>query len=211
MKTKKIVAALIIIGMIVIDQVVKIAVKTHMALGESFELFPWFKILFVENPGMAFGMSIGSKWILTTFRIIVSAAVMYYLVKLIKMNSRMSYIVTISLLFTGAVGNIIDCMFYGQIFSESTYFSVASLFPAGGGYAPVMLGRVVDMLYFPLFVFPDWVPMLGGQIFFSPVFNVADICVTVSMFALILFFRNDFNDTFERVFTRKKEQNNEEA
>ncbi|MCQ2349222.1 MAG: lipoprotein signal peptidase [Paludibacteraceae bacterium] len=211
MKTKKIVAALIIIGMIVIDQVVKIAVKTHMALGESFEIFPWFKILFVENPGMAFGMSIGSKWILTTFRIIVSAAVMYYLVKLIKMNSRMSYIVTISLLFTGAVGNIIDCMFYGQIFSESTYFSVASLFPAGGGYAPVMLGRVVDMLYFPLFVFPDWVPMLGGQIFFSPVFNVADICVTVSMFALILFFRNDFNDTFERVFTRKKEQNNEEA
>lgn len=211
MKTKKIVAALIIIGMIVIDQVVKIAVKTHMALGESFEIFPWFKILFVENPGMAFGMSIGSKWILTTFRIIVSATVMYYLVKLIKMNSRMSYIVTISLLFTGAVGNIIDCMFYGQIFSESTYFSVASLFPAGGGYAPVMLGRVVDMLYFPLFVFPDWVPMLGGQIFFSPVFNVADICVTVSMFALILFFRNDFNDTFERVFTRKKEQNNEEA
>lgn len=211
MKTKKIVAALIIIGMIVIDQVVKIAVKTHMALGESFEIFPWFKILFVENPGMAFGMSIGSKWILTTFRIIVSAAVMYYLVKLIKMNSRMSYIVTISLLFTGAVGNIIDCMFYGQIFSESTYFSVASLFPAGGGYAPVMLGRVVDMLYFPLFVFPDWVPMLGGQIFFSPVFNVADICVSVSMFALILFFRNDFNDTFERVFTRKKEQNNEEA
>lgn len=211
MKTKKIVAALIIIGMIVIDQVVKIAVKTHMALGESFEIFPWFKILFVENPGMAFGMSIGSKWILTTFRIIVSAAVMYYLVKLIKMNSRMSYIVTISLLFTGAVGNIIDCMFYGQIFSESTHFSVASLFPAGGGYAPVMLGRVVDMLYFPLFVFPDWVPMLGGQIFFSPVFNVADICVTVSMFALILFFRNDFNDTFERVFTRKKEQNNEEA
>lgn len=211
MKTKKIVVALIIIGMIVIDQVVKIAVKTHMALGESFEIFPWFKILFVENPGMAFGMSIGSKWILTTFRIIVSAAVMYYLVKLIKMNSRMSYIVTISLLFTGAVGNIIDCMFYGQIFSESTYFSVASLFPAGGGYAPVMLGRVVDMLYFPLFVFPDWVPMLGGQIFFSPVFNVADICVTVSMFALILFFRNDFNDTFERVFTRKKEQNNEEA
>lgn len=211
MKTKKIVAALIIIGMIVIDQVVKIAVKTHMALGESFEIFPWFKILFVENPGMAFGMSIGSKWILTTFRIIVSAAVMYYLVKLIKMNSRMSYIVTISLLFTGAVGNIIDSMFYGQIFSESTYFSVASLFPAGGGYAPVMLGRVVDMLYFPLFVFPDWVPMLGGQIFFSPVFNVADICVTVSMFALILFFRNDFNDTFERVFTRKKEQNNEEA
>lgn len=211
MKTKKIVAALIIIGMIVIDQVVKIAVKTHMALGESFEIFPWFKILFVENPGMAFGMSIGSKWILTTFRIIVSAAVMYYLVKLIKMNSRMSYIVTISLLFTGAVGNIIDCMFYGQIFSESTYFSVASLFPAGGGYAPVMLGRVVDMLYFPLFVFPDWVPMLGGQVFFSPVFNVADICVTVSMFALILFFRNDFNDTFERVFTRKKEQNNEET
>lgn len=211
MKTKKIVAALIIIGMIVIDQVVKIAVKTHMALGESFEIFPWFKILFVENPGMAFGMSIGSKWILTTFRIIVSAAVMYYLVKLIKMNSRMSYIVTISLLFTGAVGNIIDCMFYGRIFSESTYFSVASLFPAGGGYAPVMLGRVVDMLYFPLFVFPDWMPMFGGQIFFSPVFNVADICVTVSMFALILFFRNDFNDTFERVFTRKKEQNNEEA
>ncbi len=209
MKTKKLLSILLVVGLLLIDQIVKIVVKTHMTLGESIQIFDWFRIVFVENPGMAFGMSLGSKWILTTFRIVVSAAVAYYLYKLVKIDYKTSFIVVIALVFAGAVGNIIDCIFYGRIFSESTYFDVAQLFPAGGGYAPVLMGRVVDMFYFPLFVFPDWVPMLGGEVFFSPVFNVADICITVSMFALILFFRKELNESMDLCFPKRTKENEE--
>lgn len=210
MKSKKILSIVLIVGLLLIDQIVKIAVKTNMTLGESIQIFDWFRIVFVENPGMAFGMSLGSKWILTSFRIIVSAAVAYYLYKLVKLNYKTSFIVVICLVFAGAVGNIIDCVFYGKIFSESNFFEVATLFPGDGGYAPVLMGRVVDMFYFPLFVFPDWVPMLGGEVFFSPVFNVADICITVSMFALVLFFRKELNESMDLCFP-KREKNDEQA
>lgn len=210
MKSKKILSIVLIVGLLLIDQIVKIAVKTNMTLGESIQIFDWFRIVFVENPGMAFGMSLGSKWILTSFRIIVSAAVAYYLYKLVKLNYKTSFIIVICLVFAGAVGNIIDCVFYGKIFSESNFFEVATLFPGDGGYAPVLMGRVVDMFYFPLFVFPDWVPMLGGKAFFSPVFNVADICITVSMFALVLFFRKELNESMDLCFP-KREKKDEQA
>lgn len=210
MKSKKILSIVLIVGLLLIDQIVKIAVKTNMTLGESIQIFNWFRIVFVENPGMAFGMSLGSKWILTSFRIIVSAAVAYYLYKLVKLNYKTSFIIVICLVFAGAVGNIIDCVFYGKIFSESNFFEVATLFPGDGGYAPVLMGRVVDMFYFPLFVFPDWVPMLGGEVFFSPVFNVADICITVSMFALVLFFRKELNESMDLCFP-KREKKDEQA
>lgn len=210
MKSKKILSIVLIVGLLLIDQIVKIAVKTNMTLGESIQIFDWFRIVFVENPGMAFGMSLGSKWILTSFRIIVSAAVAYYLYKLVKLNYKTSFIIVICLVFAGAVGNIIDCVFYGKIFSESNFFEVATLFPGDGGYAPVLMGRVVDMFYFPLLVFPDWVPMLGGEVFFSPVFNVADICITVSMFALVLFFRKELNESMDLCFP-KREKKDEQA
>ena len=210
MKSKKILSIVLIVGLLLIDQIVKIAVKTNMTLGESIQIFDWFRIVFVENPGLAFGMSLGSKWILPSFRIIVSAAVAYYLYKLVKLNYKTSFIIVICMVFAGAVGNIIDCVFYGKIFSESNFFEVATLFPGDGGYAPVLMGRVVDMFYFPLFVFPDWVPMLGGEVFFSPVFNVADICITVSMFALVLFFRKELNESMDLCFP-KREKKDEQA
>ncbi|MDO4190344.1 MAG: lipoprotein signal peptidase [Bacteroidales bacterium] len=210
MKNKKVLAVMLVVCLLLIDQIIKIAVKTHMTLGQSIEIFDWFRIVFVENPGMAFGMTLGKKWILTTFRILVSVGVAYYLAKLVRLNYKTSYIIVISMVFAGAVGNIIDCVFYGKIFSESNLFEVATLFPADGGYAPLMLGRVVDMFYFPLFVFPEWVPLLGGEIFFSPIFNFADVCITVSMFLLILFFRKELNESLELCFPRlwKKDEKN---
>lgn len=189
------------------DQALKIFIKTHMTLGESFHIFNWFQIVFVENPGMAFGVSIGSKYLLTIFRIIIAGIVAYYLFRLMKDNYRKGYIYTIVLVLTGAVGNIIDCMFYGLIFSESTPWQIAQLFPAGGGYTHFLNGKVVDMFYFPLFHFPDWFPVWGGHIFFSPVFNLADSCITVSVFILIIFFRKDFNLTFERYFVKRSQTN----
>ena len=113
------------------------------------------------------------------------------------------FIVCISLILAGALGNIIDCVFYGVFFNESTHAQIASFLPGGGGYAPWFYGKVVDMFYFPLFTFPDWVPLLGGEIFFSPIFNLADSYITVAIFILIIFYHKDFNDTIER-YTKKE-------
>ncbi|MDR1592347.1 MAG: lipoprotein signal peptidase [Prevotellaceae bacterium] len=195
---------LFIVFLLLIDQCVKVWVKTSMSLGESIHVFDWFQIAFVENPGMAFGWSFGNKTILTIFRVLVSAFILYYICVLVKQQYKQSYIFCVSLIFAGAIGNIIDCLFYGVIFSESAFGRVAEWFPAGGGYAPLLEGKVVDMFYFPLFTFPDWVPWLRGEVFFSPVFNVADAAMTTGIFILILFFMRDFNVTFDRVFSRKK-------
>lgn len=182
--------------LLLIDQVVKILIKTNMTIGQSFDVFgDWFKILFVENEGMAFGMAFGGevgKLLLTSFRIILVIALIYYIVKLLKRSDvKMGVIVGFSLIMVGALGNIIDSFFYGVLFSESTYTSVAQFLPEGGGYAPLFHGKVVDMLYFPLIdtTFPEWIPFIGGKAFrfFQPIFNIADSCITCGAFYLLLF------------------------
>ncbi|MBQ4183930.1 MAG: lipoprotein signal peptidase [Bacteroidales bacterium] len=181
---------LILLGavLVLVDQVIKILVKTNMTLGEHFSVFgDWFQILFIENKGMAFGMSFGGvigKYILTLFRIGLFAALCWWISSLLKKKDvPTGVLVGLTLITAGALGNIVDCLFYGLVFSESTPVAVATL----GHYAPFMQGKVVDMLYFPLWTWPDWMPLVGGDIFFEPVFNFADSCVTVGAFYLILF------------------------
>lgn len=201
---KKILPPVILLVALFADQWLKIYVKLNFTLGETVRVFDWFQICFVENPGMAFGLTIGgSKIVLTLLRLVVSAFVVWYLVKLVKMNFKTGYIVVISFLLAGAVGNIFDCLFYGRIFSESTYSSVATFLPEQG-YAPIFFGKVVDMFYFPLFVIPEWVPLFGGDIFFSPVFNLADSYITVSVLVLIIFYHKEFNDSFNKLHSKKE-------
>ena len=186
-------AALIIALVIVIDQAVKIWVKTHFYYGEELEITSWFKILFIENNGMAFGMELGSKLLLTLFRIIASCAFIYYLWRLRNRSDvPRGYVVCIALITAGALGNVIDCIAYGLIFNSPIPPQVAQLFPPDGGYGTLFNGRVVDMLYFPLceWNWPGWVPMIGGEhfVFFQPIFNIADASLSVSVFVLILFY-----------------------
>lgn len=203
---KSLKATLFILLLLTIDQFTKILVKTNMNLYEDIRIFNWFYIHFIENPGMAFGITLGSKTFLTVFRILVSGLVLYYIVKLIKSDWNIGYILCVCLIFTGAIGNIIDCLFYGVVFSESTPWSVATFLPEGGGYAPFLSGKVVDMLYFPIFTFPSWIPFLGGELFFSPVFNFADTSITVGVFILIIFYRKEFNSSFDQFFQKTKKQ-----
>ncbi|MBR5532397.1 MAG: lipoprotein signal peptidase [Bacteroidales bacterium] len=189
----------IIAGVLIIDQVSKFLVKTNMYLGEEIEIFSWFKILFVENNGMAFGMELGSKLFLTLFRVVAIILIGYYIFKLIKDNDNLKrgYIASVSLIFAGALGNIIDCLFYGLIFNAPSFPQIATLFPAEGGYADFMYGRVVDMLYFPLFSFewPSWVPFVGGETFefFEPVFNIADSAITIGIILILIFYRKSLS------------------
>ena len=177
------------VALVVIDQVIKVLVKTNMTLVESIPVLGnWFQLLFVENKGMAFGMAFGGvvgKYILTLFRIVLFGLLCWWISRLLKQEKRVptGVLVGLTLITAGAFGNIVDCLCYGLIFSESTYSTVATL----GHYAPFMQGRVVDMFFFPLWTWPDWMPGLGGHVFFEPVFNFADSCVTVGAFYLILF------------------------
>jgi signal peptidase II len=186
-------AALIIALVIVIDQAMKIWVKTHFYYGEEMQVTSWFRLLFIENNGMAFGMELGSKLLLTLFRIIASAAFIYYLWRL--RNSTdvpRGYVVCIALITAGALGNVIDCIAYGLIFNSPIPPQVAQLFPSDGGYGTLFNGRVVDMFYFPLceWDWPNWMPMIGGNhfVFFQPIFNIADASLSVSVIVLILFY-----------------------
>ena len=184
---------LFIVVLLVIDQVIKIAVKTNMHLYESIWITDWFQIHFIENNGMAFGLSFINKYVLTIFRIVAVTLIAIYLHRQIQQGARTIYIVLLSLLLAGAAGNIIDCMFYGEIFTASSPFYVSYIVQFGQGYSGFLTGKVVDMFYFPLIVttWPDWMPFWGGEefIFFSPVFNFADACVSVSVVALFLFCR----------------------
>ena len=186
-------ALLFIVVLLVIDQIIKIAVKTNMHLYESIWITDWFQIHFIENNGMAFGLSFINKYVLTIFRIVAVTLIAIYLHRQIQQGARTIYIVLLSLLLAGAAGNIIDCMFYGEIFTASSPFYVSYLVPFGQGYSGFLTGKVVDMFYFPLIVttWPDWMPFWGGDefIFFSPVFKFADACVGVSVVALFLFCR----------------------
>lgn len=165
-------------------------------MGESYNVFGWnwFQIHFIENYGMAFGMEFAGSYgkiILSIFRLIAICAIGWYIFTLIKKKSSIFLIITISLIFAGAIGNLIDSAFYGIIFNNSTPFDKALLFPDGGGYASFLHGRVVDMLHFPLFTvqLPSWLPFWGGQpfTFFDPIFNIADATITVGVFILIIF------------------------
>ena len=189
---------LLILLIIILDQALKIWIKTHMVLGQEYHILGnWFIIHFIENNGMAFGMEIAGEFgkiILSLFRIGAVIGIGWYLIYLIKHKASTGLIITISIIMAGALGNIIDSAFYGMIFSNS-YYHVSSMFPAEGGYSSFLHGRVVDMFYFPVLkgTFPDWIPFRGGDsfIFFRPVFNIADSSITVGV-TLILIFQKRF-------------------
>ncbi|MBQ3554608.1 MAG: lipoprotein signal peptidase [Bacteroidales bacterium] len=197
-------SVIVILLVLIIDQTSKFLVKTNMFLGESIEVFSWFKILFIENNGMAFGMELGSKLFLTIFRIVAITLIGFYIFKLIKNSNKLKkgYLISVSLIFAGALGNIIDCLFYGVIFNAPLFPDIATIFPAEGGYADFMYGRVVDMLYFPLFsfVWPDWIPFVGGEYFefFEPVFNIADSAITIGIALVLIFYRKSLSFEFSK-------------
>lgn len=206
-------AILIIIAILLIDQIIKIWVKTNMTLHESIYITDWFRICFIENNGMAYGMEIGSKMVLSIFRIILICIISYYMNIQIKKKARFGYIVCLAMVIAGAIGNILDSMFYGLIFNASSDFYISYFVPFGTGYAPFLMGKVVDMFYFPLIVttWPQWMPLVGGDefIFFSPIFNFADTSISIGFILLLLFYRNELSHlTLKRATTEKKTEDN---
>ena len=189
---------LIVVGVLLVDQLIKIWVKTNMTLHEQIEILSWFKIVFIENNGMAYGMEIGSKLVLSLFRVVAISVLAYYMVGLVKRQARWGYLVCLSMIMAGAVGNLLDSMFYGLVFNASSEFYTSYFVPFGTGYAPFLMGKVVDMFYFPLIVttWPDWVPVLGGNpyVFFSPIFNFADASISVGVVMLLLFYRKEIGE-----------------
>lgn len=211
---------LIILLLLIIDQILKVWVKTHMQLGESIRITDWFYILFIENPGMAYGMTFINKIVLSLSRIVAVSVIGYYIYKVMKREYRTGYLVCLAMIFAGATGNIFDSLFYGQIFTVSTPYNVSEVVPFGQGYAPMLQGKVVDMFYFPLIVttWPEWVPVLGGRdfVFFSPIFNLADSYISVAFVLLLLFFRNELEHIYEVLvegtrFEKKKIEDDGEA
>lgn len=195
--TKGRLATLIVIAILLIDQTIKIWVKTSMMLHESIHVTDWFYITFIENMGMAFGMQLGSKIVLSLFRVFAISALTYYIWLEVRRKSRTGYIVCLAMVLAGALGNLIDCLFYGLVFCESSPFYVSYFVPFGTGYAPLLMGKVVDMFYFPLIEteWPLWMPFVGGEhfVFFSPVFNFADASISVSVVLLLLFYRKEIS------------------
>lgn len=204
------VAAAIVVALLLIDQVIKVWVKTHMTLHEQIEVFSWFKLVFIENNGMAYGMEIGSKLVLSIFRIVAVGALGYYIALQVRKNARWGYVVCLAMVMAGAAGNIIDSMFYGLVFNSSSEFYRSYLVPFGTGYAPFLMGKVVDMFYFPLIVttYPGWVPLVGGEpfIFFSPIFNFADASISVGVVLLLLFYRKEISE----ISLKREHENHEE-
>ena len=191
------VAVLVVLTILLIDQVIKIWVKTSRTLHESIHITDWFYIAFIENNGMAFGMQLGSKIILSLFRVVAIILLGYYILQQVRRQAKTGYIILLSMVLAGAAGNLIDCMFYGLVFNASSPFYLSYFVPFGTGYAPFLMGKVVDMFYFPLIEtdWPQWVPFVGGDhfVFFSPVFNFADACISVSVVWLLLFYRKEIS------------------
>jgi signal peptidase II len=188
----------IILLVLIVDQVSKIYIKTHFSLGDGIKVFDWFQILFVENEGMAWGAKIPGQYgklFLTLFRLCAIAGIGYWLWDSIKKKAPRVLIVSIALIFAGAFGNIIDSMVYGLLFNDS-HHQVATIFPASGGYGKLFYGKVVDMLYFPLWkgYLPEWLPFYGGTYFtfFDPVFNIADMSISTGVGILIAFNKKAF-------------------
>ncbi|MBN2763084.1 MAG: lipoprotein signal peptidase [Bacteroidales bacterium] len=194
-KSKRLLVILIVILVLVADQILKIWVKTHMTMGQTIPVIGnWFLIRFIENPGMAFGIDLPGtlgKPALTIFRLLAVVAIIWYIHKLLQKKVPVGLIICISLILAGAAGNIIDSAFYGLIFNESTYTTTAQFFPEGGGYASILYGRVVDMLYFPVINthYPSWMPWVGGEefVFFRPIFNIADASISTGVIAILVF------------------------
>ena len=193
--------AVFILILLVIDQVIKIWVKTSMPLYDTIEIASWFKIHYIENNGMAFGMTFINKLFLSLFRLVAIIWLSYYIVKLIQKGARRGYILLVAVITAGAIGNMIDSMFYGLIFTGASPHYVSYLVPFGEGYAPFLMGKVVDMFYFPLIngTFPEWFPIWGGEdfVFFSPVFNFADACVSVGVVAMLIFYQKELVELFQ--------------
>ena len=191
-------AGSITLAAIIIDQVIKILVKTNMYMHEVIEVTSWFKILFTENRGMAFGMEIMDKLFLTSFRIVAVCFLIYIIGKRISKGIDNLFLLCLSLVLAGATGNIIDCLFYGLIFNNPPAPILAEFVPFGTGYDQLFYGRVVDMFYFPLveWNWPDWLPYIGGDhfIFFSPIFNFADACISCSVIIMMLFCRKQLQE-----------------
>lgn len=199
---KQTIALLTILALIIIDQIVKFYIKLNIPYGDGFKILglDWARIHFVENEGMAFGISFGGitgKYILSIFRIFMTGFLIYFLNTIIKQGESKRLVFFFSLVIAGAIGNSIDGLFYGVIFSESYYNGpLAVLFPPDGGYGSFLTGKVVDMLYFPMIdtVWPSWVPIIGGEPleFFRPVFNIADAAISVGVASILLFERKFF-------------------
>ncbi|MCI6336654.1 lipoprotein signal peptidase [Prevotella sp. P2-180] len=206
---------IILLSILIVDQVSKILVKTNMTLHESIEIFSWFKIMFIENNGMAYGMELGSKLLLSLMRFVLIAILVQYVLRELRNNSRWGYIVCLVMIVAGAVGNMIDGMFYGVVFDASTPYTVSTFVEPGDGYSSFLYGKVVDMLYFPIIdtVLPDWVPFYGGEpyVFFSPVFNIADSSISVAVALLLLFYRKECSElSLSRIFGIEDRENKEE-
>lgn len=192
---------LIVLAVLIVDQAIKIWVKTHMEYGEELQIFglEWALIHFVENPGMAFGLTLGKgawgKLALSLFRLLAIIVLIFFIRQLLRKEVPFGVLVSFALILAGALGNILDSAFYGLLFSESYPNELASFLPEGGGYAGFLQGRVVDMFYFPMFrgIWPDWMPLIGGEfyLFFKPVFNIADVSISLGVLN-ILFFQRAF-------------------
>ena len=206
-------AVIVIVSLLVIDQVIKIWVKTNMCLYESIHITDWFYIHFIENNGMAYGMTFINKLVLSSFRIVAVAVILYYLRSQILKGARTGYIVCLSMVVAGAAGNIFDSMFYGLIFNASSPNYVSYFVPFGHGYASFLTGKVVDMFYFPIIetTLPEWLPFWGGQpyVFFSPVFNFADASICVAVALLLLFYRKELSQI--NLSFKKSTSENEES
>ena len=188
-------AVLLIVAVILADQALKIWIKTSYPLGPVANMLglPWAKLYFIENEGMAWGWKLGGEWgkmLLTLFRLAAVIFGSWYLGRIVKQHYSRGFIICASLIYAGALGNLIDSLFYGLIFEESTYSHVAKIFPSHG-YGSFLHGKVVDMLYFPMVhsTFPAWIPVIGGKEFefFSPIFNIADASISIGVIALLLF------------------------
>lgn len=205
-------ASILIILILLVDQISKIYIKTHFVLGENVKVFSWFQILFIENNGMAWGAKLSdfltfisdrtAKLILTLFRLAAIVGIGYWLVNTVRDKGSKILIIAISLIFAGALGNIIDSVFYGVIFSDS-YGELATFLPKNGGYDSLFHGKVVDMLHFPLWkgYLPEWLPFFGGKYFtfFEPVFNIADIAISTGIGILLVFNKKAFPKQEEQV------------